>query len=103
VVSCTMVCPLDMEVSMIIHSANRRSDEELVAILTETGTWTVNGRNNAPLCTTLSLRHAVKRAATFTLRGQKVTALTRRPLEDIVVFQGQMDRLFEFVRDKDIK
>ena len=30
---------------------NRRTDDQLEAILFETAAWTVNGRNGQPLCT----------------------------------------------------
>jgi hypothetical protein len=41
--------------------SNRRSDEQLEAILGETGHWVVNGQQEQALCFAASLRQAIER------------------------------------------
>lgn len=79
---------------------NRRSDEQLKAILFEAAIWTVNGRNGAVLCTAPSLGRALERAADFAASGAVVVALCRLPNDDIIVFAAQADRLRELPADE---
>jgi hypothetical protein len=75
------------------YPENRRSDEQLEAILFETADRTVNGRNGMTLCTAPSLRRALARAADFAASGAVVVALCRPPADNIIVFEAQATRL----------
>jgi hypothetical protein len=72
----------------------RRDDDQLIAILDETGTWTIHGRAAEVLMAAASLRDAIERALVMAAAGQKVTAISRRLKEDILTFYGQMERLW---------
>jgi hypothetical protein len=74
-------------------SGNRRSDEQLEAILFEMANWTVNGRNGQVLSAALNLRRALDEAADFATAGAVVAAICRTPANDIIVFEGQAERL----------
>jgi hypothetical protein len=73
--------------------SNRRSDEQLEALLFETGHWAVNGRQGQVLCRTTSLRLAIDRAAEFSRSGAVVIAICRLPSDNIIIFSEQFDRL----------
>ena len=74
------------------YPGNRRSDDQLEAILFETAEWTVVGRNGNTLCTAPSLRRALDRAADFAVSGAIVLAICRTG-ESIIVFEAQAERL----------
>ena len=59
--------------------SNRRSDEQLEAILCETGHWAVNGRQGQVLCYAASLRQAIDRSEKFSASGAVVIAICRLP------------------------
>ena len=84
------------------YPGNRRSDEQLEAILFEAANWTVNGRNGQVLCTTPSLQHALGRAADFAASGAVVVAICRAPAENIVIFEGQAQRLRKLCVDREV-
>jgi len=72
---------------------NRRSDEQLEAILCETGHWAVNGRQGQVLGYAASLLQAIDRSAKFSSSGAVVIAICRLPSDNIVIFSEQIDRL----------
>jgi hypothetical protein len=73
--------------------SNRRSDEQLDAILCDTGHWAVNGRQGRVLCYATSLRQAIDRSEKFSAPGTVVIAICRLPSDNIVIFAEQIDRL----------
>jgi hypothetical protein len=75
------------------YQGSSRTDEQLHAILFETATWTVNGRDGNRLGTAPSLRHALERAAYFSASGAVVVAICRLPRDNIVVLEAQAERL----------
>ena len=81
---------------------SRRTDEQLEAILFETATWTVNGRNGQTLCTAPSLRRALERAADFAASGAVVVAVCRMPGDNVIVFEAQADRLRQLVAEREV-
>jgi hypothetical protein len=75
------------------NASNCRADEQLEAILCETGNWVVNGQQGRPLCFAASLRRALDRSAVFAASGAVVVAICRLPSDNIIVFPGQIERL----------
>ena len=73
--------------------SNRRSDEQLEAIMWETGHWVVNGPQGRVLGSAANLRHAIDKWAVFAASGAVVVAICRLPSDNIIVFPGQIDRL----------
>jgi len=78
---------------MDVVQPNRRTDEQLVALLNEPSNWTVSGRNGAILCSASSLGNAIDRASEYARRGAVVIALCRLPFDNVVIFPAQIDRL----------
>ena len=76
-----------------VQPPNSRTDDQLEAILTETGDWVVNGRQGRVLCLAASLGRALERAEAYAASGAVVIAITRLPADNIIVFAGQMERL----------
>jgi hypothetical protein len=70
-----------------------RTDEQLEAILRETGDWIVRGREGQILCMAASLRRAIERAADFAASDAIVTGISRLPVGDIIVLPDQIMRL----------
>ena len=83
---------------MDILGQSHRSDEQLEAILFETGHWAVNGQHGQVLGYAASLEQAVKRSASFSLSGARVIAISRLPFDNIVIFPEQVGRLRRIVR-----
>jgi hypothetical protein len=75
------------------YPGNRQTEEQLDAILFETTTWTINERNGQVLRTESSPRRALDRAADFAASGAAVVGICRTPDENIIVFEGQAERL----------
>jgi hypothetical protein len=75
------------------YQGNRWTDEQLEAILFETATWTVKGRNGRVLSTVSNLRQALEKAANLAASGAIVAALCRTPADNIIVFEAQGERL----------
>ena len=73
--------------------SNRRSDEQLEAILCETGHWVVNGQQGRVLCFAASLSRAIERSVEFAASDAVVVSICRLPSDNIVVFPAQIDRL----------
>jgi hypothetical protein len=76
-----------------LRSKSRRTDDQLEAILDESGHWTVNGRQGKVLCSAASLHRAIDRAHEYGVAGAVVTAVCRLPSDNIIVFEEQMERL----------
>lgn len=87
---------------MVSVLSNRRSDEQLEAMLCETGHWVVNGRQGRALCQVATLRQAIDRAAEFSASGAVVIAICRLPSDNIVVFAEQIDRLRRTINIRDL-
>ena len=83
------------------YPGKRRSDEHLEAILFETATWTVNGRNGHVLCVVSTLRQALERAANFAASGAVVVAICRMPGGDVVIFEAQAERVRNLCADRE--
>jgi hypothetical protein len=77
--------------------SSRRTDEQLEAILSETGVWVVNGRQGRVLGSAASLRRALDRAAEYAVSGAVVVALCRMPSDQIIVFPDQIERLRKLI------
>ena len=75
------------------NPGNRRSDEQLEAILFETATWTINGPNGQVLRTVSSLRQALDKAADFAASDSIVGAICRTQGDSILVFADQAEQL----------
>jgi hypothetical protein len=81
---------------------NHRSDEQLEAILYETGHWVVNGQGGRALCFATSLRHAMERPIKYGISGATVVAICRLPSDNIIVFSEQIFRLRKFISERDL-
>jgi hypothetical protein len=75
--------------------SNLRTDEELRAILNETGRWAVNGQQGQVLCLAASLQRAIERASDYALSDAVVVGVSRLPGDNIVIPPAQIDRLRE--------
>jgi hypothetical protein len=73
--------------------SNRRSDEQLEALLFETDHWAVNGRQGQVLGYAANLQQAIERSAKFSMSGAVVIAICRLPSDNIIIFAEQIDRL----------
>jgi hypothetical protein len=82
--------------------SNRRSDEQLEAILAETGLWVVNGHQGRALCFAASLQRAMERSAEFAASGAVVVAICRLPSDNIIVFPGQIERLRKLTASREL-
>jgi hypothetical protein len=72
---------------------NLRTDEQLEAILYETSLWAVKGQQGQALCFAASLEHAIEKSTEYGVSGAVVVAVSRQPLDNLVVFPAQLDRL----------
>jgi hypothetical protein len=70
-----------------------RTDEQLQAILRETGNWTVRGSEGQILCAAASLQRAIERAADYAASDAIVTGISRLPAGDVIVPADQIIRL----------
>ena len=73
--------------------SNRRSDEQLEAMLWETGHWVISGQQGRVLGSAANLRQAIDRSRVYAASGAVVVAICRLPSDNIVVFPGQIERL----------
>jgi hypothetical protein len=73
--------------------SSRRSDEQLEAILYEACHWVVNGTHGQVLCSAASLSRAMDRAEQYAASDAVVIAICRQPLDNIIVFERQIERL----------
>lgn len=83
--------------------SNCRSDEQLEAILNETGHWVVNGQQGRVLCFAASLRRALERASEFAASDAIVVAICRLPSDNIIVFSGQIERLVKRIATREAR
>jgi hypothetical protein len=74
---------------------SERSDEQLEAIIAETGDWVLVGTNDQLICRAASFGHAIDQALDQMFGPNVVIALVRRPCDHIVVFTDQMFRIWE--------
>jgi hypothetical protein len=75
-----------------------RSDAQLMVILDETAAWAVNGPLGRIVFTAASLRDAIEVAGEIVDPEERVSALTQRPDDVIiVVVRGQIDRLLAMI------
>jgi|SRR5258708_39359264 hypothetical protein len=82
--------------------SNRRSDEQLEAILGETGHWVVNGQQGQALCFAASLRQAIERSVAYAMSGAVVVAICRLPSDNIIVFPAQIERLRKTITAREL-
>ena len=85
------------------QSSNRRSDDQLAAMLHDTGDWAVAGRRGQPLCSAASLGRAIERAVEYAASGAVVVAICRLPSDDIIVFPDQIERLRKIIAEREGK
>jgi hypothetical protein len=78
-------------------SADRRTDGELMAMLDERSTWTVNGRHGKIHYLALTLRAAIVRSAAFDSERPVVMELCRQPSDNVIVSAPQLHRLKKLV------
>ena len=76
---------------------NRRTDEQLEAILAETGHWVVNGGGGRVLFTAATLRRALDKSAQLSASGAIVIAICRLPSDNIIVFPEQIERMRKII------
>ena len=76
---------------------NRRTDEQLEAILAETGHWVVYGKRGVVLFTAATLRRALDKSAQLSASGAVVIAICRLPSDNIIVFPEQIERLQKII------
>jgi hypothetical protein len=78
--------------------SNSRSDERLEAILCETSNWAVKGSHGRVLGFAASLGRALQRSLEYSRSGATVTTICRLPLDNIVIFPAQIERLRKAAR-----
>ena len=74
-----------------------RSDTELLVVLDETAAWAVNGPLGQVVVMTASLRDALEVAGTIVDPQERVSALTIRPDDSIIVSRPQIERLLAMI------
>jgi hypothetical protein len=77
----------------------RREDDQLFLILDETHNWTVNGAAGEVLAMSASLREAIGTAQRITDAGQRVSALSQRSGDHIVMFAGQIEDVRQLMNE----
>jgi hypothetical protein len=80
---------------------NRRTDEQLEAILAETGHWVVYGKRGEVLFTAPTLRRALDKSAQLSASGVAVIAICRLPSDNIIVFPEQIERMRKIIAGRD--
>ena len=78
------------------------TDDELITIMDEPGTWIVSGQSGRHLCFTTTLRAAIERGSTFAQAGAIVTKLSRQPSDNIIVLPRQMRQLGKLISSMDV-
>jgi hypothetical protein len=73
------------------------TDAELMAILDQKSTWTVNGRQGRIHFLATTLRAAIVRAAAFDAARPVVLELCRQPSDNLIVSAPQLHRLMKLV------
>jgi hypothetical protein len=75
-----------------------RTNDQLEALLYETGNWAVYGQQGRVLCLAASLHRAIQRTALYAFSGAVVTAVCRLPPNGITVMPTQLAMLRDFAR-----
>jgi hypothetical protein len=75
------------------HSSSYRTDEQLQAVLHETANWVIHGRAGFPLSYAESLDEAIEKSVGLAQSRAILAAISRLPMESIIVFSVQIDRL----------
>ena len=78
---------------MVVQKSNRRTDDQLLAVLDETAEWHIAGSIGQTLASASSLRRALQRVEEFSLSGAIVVAIRKPPFDSVIVFPGQIDDL----------
>lgn len=76
---------------------NRRTDEQLEAILSETGHWVVYGKRGEVLFTAPTLRRALDKSAQLSASCAVVIAICRLPSDNIIIFPEQIERMRKII------
>jgi hypothetical protein len=69
------------------------TDAQLETVLYETGNWMVDDIQGRHLCWVPSLRLALEVATDYARTMPAVVTLSRAPVDDVVIFPGQVERL----------
>jgi hypothetical protein len=89
------------EKAMNNFRSNRRTDDQLEAILYETSDWTVNGQGQL-LCRAASLQQAIDSSDEFCASGAVVIAICRLPADNIIIFSEQIARLRRRIKAREL-
>ena len=81
---------------------NHRSEEQLEAILHQTGHWVVNGQQGQVLCFAASLRRAIDKSIEYAASGAVVTAICSLPSDNIIVSPAQIERLRKGIAGREV-
>jgi hypothetical protein len=76
---------------------SRQTDEQLEAILAETGHWVVYGIRGEVLFTAATFRRALDKSAQLSASGTIVIAICRLPSDNIIVFPEQIERMRKII------
>ena len=88
---------------MDISRSTHRSDEQLEAILDDTGDWVVNDVGGLIKdCVVGSLREALDQSKNHPAAGEALRAVSQLPRGGIIVFGAQIERLAILIADHDI-
>jgi hypothetical protein len=82
--------------------SNRRTDDQLEAILAEAGHWAINGQQGSVLSFAGNLLNAIGRAASYAASGAVVISLVRLPTDNIVVSGDQIVRLRKRIAGREL-
>jgi len=82
--------------------SNRRTDDQLEAILAEAAHWAINGQQGTILSFAGNLRNAIGRAASYAASGAVVVSLARLPTDNIVVSADQIVRLRKRISGREV-
>src|SRR3954468_11867352 len=75
-----------------------RTDEQLMAMLFETGHWTVNNHAGITLCITANLHESLYRAGQYERYAPIIDGITRLSGDKIGISPPQIRRLMSMVR-----
>jgi hypothetical protein len=75
------------------------TDAQLETVLYETGNWMVDDIQGRHLCWVPSLRLALEVANDYARTMPAVVTLSRPPVDDVVIFPGQVERLRKVAAD----
>jgi hypothetical protein len=78
-----------------------RTDEQLMAMVDEPGTWVAHGHNQQVFGVGSTLRRALDRATKYAQSGAVMVAVARVPPNRIFVFHDQIVRLLEVLREQE--